>query len=46
MDEREGAINESIIHIDFMIGSPEVDVFGVTASGDEVPVLIGGAWQV
>ena len=45
-DEDKGAINESIIHIDFMIGSPEVDVFGVTASGDEVPVLIGGAWQV
>lgn len=45
-DEDKDAINESIIHIDFMIGSPEVDVFGVTASGDEVPVLIGGAWQV
>ncbi|MBJ7519787.1 MAG: aminopeptidase [Solirubrobacteraceae bacterium] len=45
-DEDKGAINESIIHIDFMIGSPEVNVFGVTASGDEVPVLIGGAWQV
>lgn len=40
------AINTSAIHIDFMIGSPEVDVFGVTADGDEVPVLIGGAWQV
>lgn len=45
-DEDKGAINESIIHVDFMIGSPEVDVFGVTASGDEIPVLIGGAWQV
>ncbi|MBJ7330311.1 MAG: aminopeptidase [Solirubrobacteraceae bacterium] len=39
-------INTSAIHIDFMIGSPEVDVLGVTASGDEIPVLTGGAWQV
>ena len=39
-------INRSQIHIDFMIGSPEVDVTGVTAAGDRVPVLRGGAWQV
>lgn len=45
-DEDTEAINTSQIHIDFMIGSPEVDVLGVTASGDEVPVLVGGAWQV
>ncbi len=40
------AINTSAIHVDFMIGSPEVDVLGVTADGDEVPVLVGGAWEV
>jgi len=40
------AINRSQIHIDFMIGSPEVDVSGVTADGDRVPVLRGGAWQI
>jgi aminopeptidase len=39
-------INRSQIHIDFMIGSPEVDVTGVTAAGDRVPVLRGGAWQI
>jgi aminopeptidase len=39
-------INRSQIHIDFMIGSPEVDVTGVTADGERVPVLRGGAWQV
>lgn len=45
-DEDADAINTSLIHIDFMIGSPEVDVLGVTADGREVPVLVGGAWQV
>ena len=40
------AINRSQIHIDFMIGSPEVDVTGLAADGERVPVLRGGAWQV
>ncbi len=39
-------INESEIHVDFMIGSDEVAVSGVTHGGDEVPLLVGGAWQV
>jgi aminopeptidase len=39
-------INSSEIHIDFMIGSPEVDVDGVTQDGETVAVLRGGDWQV
>jgi len=39
-------INRSQIHIDFMIGSPEVDVTGVSAEGEHVPVLRGGTWQI
>ena len=39
-------INASSIHVDFMIGGPEVETFGVTADGAEVPVMIGGQWQV
>jgi aminopeptidase len=39
-------INRSEIHVDFMIGSPEVGVTGLTASGERVPVLRGGAWQI
>jgi aminopeptidase len=39
-------LNESQIHIDFMIGSPELTVSGVTADGDEVPVLSGGHWGI
>jgi aminopeptidase len=38
--------NRSAIHVDFMIGSHEVDVDGVTRDGDRVPVLRGGAWQL
>jgi aminopeptidase len=39
-------VNESGQHIDFMIGSPELDVDGITAGGERVPVLRGGDWQV
>ena len=43
--DRERA-NRSPVHVDFMIGSPEVDVDGLTRDGERVPVLRGGAWQI
>jgi aminopeptidase len=39
-------INESAVHIDFMIGSDDVTVTGRTKSGEDVPILVGGAWQI
>jgi aminopeptidase len=39
-------INTSSIHIDFMIGSPELDVDGIDRDGNAVPVLRDGAWQI
>lgn len=44
-EEDAGRINASQIHVDFMIGGPEVDVDAVLGSGEEVPLLRGGAWQ-
>ena len=38
--------NASEIHIDFMIGSDEVAVSGLTADGARVPVLRDGDWQI
>jgi aminopeptidase len=37
--------NTSAQHIDFMIGSAELDVDGVTADGERIPVLRNLAWQ-
>jgi aminopeptidase len=39
-------INDSGIHVDFMIGSSELEVTGVTTAGERVPVLRNGAWQL
>jgi aminopeptidase len=45
-DDDRGRINRSGTHIDFMVGSPELEVDGITADGDKVPVLRGGTWQI
>ncbi len=39
-------INQSEIHIDFMIGSDDVTVTGLTKGGSAVPILAGGSWRV
>jgi len=39
-------MNRSGIHIDFMIGSPEIVVTGITREGTEIPILIDGVWQM
>ena len=39
-------INKSTMHVDFMIGSPELSVDGITHDGEHVPVLRSGAWQI
>lgn len=43
--DRERA-NRSAIHVDFMVGSAEVEVTGVRRDGTEVPLLRGGAWAI
>jgi aminopeptidase len=39
-------VNSSGTHLDFMIGSPELEVDGLGADGERVPVLRGGDWQI
>jgi aminopeptidase len=45
-DEDRERANVSGRHIDFMIGSAELEVDGVTADGERVPVLRSLAWQL
>ncbi|EUJ29152.1 aminopeptidase [Listeria floridensis FSL S10-1187] len=37
-------VNTSLVHVDFMIGSSEMDIDGVTESGETIPVFRGGDW--
>jgi aminopeptidase len=45
-EEDRERVNRSSIHLDFMVGSVEVDVTGVTRDGERVPVLRDSAWQL
>ena len=36
--------NQSIIHVDWMIGSAEIDIDGIKADGTRVPVFRKGEW--
>ena len=41
---RELGVNDSMIHVDFMIGGPELDITGVTAGGEKTPIFRKGEW--
>jgi aminopeptidase len=45
-DGDAGRVNQSGTHVDFMIGSNELEVTGVTSEGERVPVLRDGDWQL
>jgi aminopeptidase len=45
-EDDQSRINRSGIHIDFMVGSNNLEVTGIRADGTRVPVLREGAWQL
>lgn len=42
----ENGANDSLVHVDFMIGSDELDIDGVTADGKTEAVFRKGAWAL
>lgn len=37
-------VNQSSAHVDFMIGTDDLNVYGVAADGTETPVFVDGQW--
>ena len=44
-EERKACgVNDSMIHVDFMIGTPDMDIVGVTRTGERVQIFKNGNW--
>ena len=43
-EQVDAGLNMSSTHVDFVVGSPELDVVGITADGVEHPIITGGEW--
>ena len=39
-------LNRSAIHLDVMIGGPDLEATGFNARGRRIPLISGGAWQI
>jgi aminopeptidase len=39
---KEAGANDSLIHVDFMMGSEDLSIIGVESGGVETPVFIDG----
>ena len=44
--QKAAGCNVSMVHTDFMIGTPKTDVYGVLANGREVPVITQGSFVI
>ncbi|MDA1475713.1 aminopeptidase [Bacillus changyiensis] len=42
----QSGLNQSITHVDFMIGSGEMDIDGITADGKKEPIFRNGEWAI
>ena len=45
-EAKEKGINDSIIHVDFMIGTKDLDIVGVDAKGNKHQIFKDGEWAI
>lgn len=41
---KEKGVNDSLIHVDFMIGTDDMSIVGITRDGREISVFKNGTW--
>jgi aminopeptidase len=44
--QKAAGCNVSMVHTDFMVGTPETDVFGILADGRQVPIIRQGSFVI
>ena len=40
----EKGVNDSLIHVDFMVGSDDLHIVGIHEDGSETDVFVNGTW--
>ena len=43
-ERQEMGVNDSVIHVDFMIGCDDLEITGIAENGEEVPIFRNGTW--
>jgi aminopeptidase len=43
-EQHDLGINDSMIHVDFMIGAEDLDITGITPTGERIAIFRKGAW--
>jgi len=43
---KERGLNDSITHVDFMVGTPDLSIIGTTHDGREIPVFVDGNFAI
>lgn len=43
---QENGVNDSLTHVDFMVGSAELEIIGETTTGEKVQVFKNGEWII
>ena len=41
---KEKGVNDSAVHVDFMIGTEDLEIVGVTKNGERVQIFKNGNW--
>ena len=41
-EQKKVGLNDSMIHVDFMVGTPDLNILGITHDGKEIPVFVDG----
>ncbi len=42
---KDKGANDSLVHVDFMVGDETLNIVGITDSGNEIPVFTNGNWS-
>ncbi len=43
-ERTQAGLNQSSVHVDFVVGSPDLSVYGVLEDGSEEPIISNGEW--